>query len=80
MLSALGHLDEEKRKKIILSYDNMCHLDNLKVAKTPLILPGHLSMLWLDVKKIIDSLHIANHKDKEMSRNIQPSRDERVPS
>ena len=73
MIAALGHLDEEKRKQIILSYDNMCHLDNLKVAKTPLPLPGHLSMLWLDVQKIIDSLHIANHKDKRCQEKYHPA-------
>lgn len=58
MVSALGKLSRDERKKITLSYDNMCHIDSLHVARRPLPLPGHLSHLWLDVNKIIDSLHI----------------------
>ena len=34
----------------------MCHLDNLKVAKKELPLPGDLKYVWLDIKKVIDSL------------------------
>ena len=63
MLSAFAALSRELRK-IILSYDNMCHLNNLKVARSPLPLPSDFSHMWLDVKKIIDTLHIQNHKDK----------------
>ena len=39
----------------------MCHLNNLKVARQPLPLPGDLAYLWLDMKKIVDDLHIKNH-------------------
>ena len=39
----------------------MCHLNNLKVARQPLPLPGDLAYLWLDMKKIADDLHIKNH-------------------
>ena len=63
MIAALGSLTREERKKVVLSYDNMCHLDNLRVARKPLPLPGDLKFLWLDIKKIIDTLHIYNHKD-----------------
>ena len=41
----------------------MCHLNNLKASRRPLPLPGDLKYIWLDVQKIIDSLHIKNHKD-----------------
>ena len=54
MIAALRDLSREERKKVVLSYDNMCHLDNLKVAKKPLPLPGDLSHMWSDVGKIID--------------------------
>ena len=40
LAAAFGNLARADGKKIILSYDNMCHLDNLKVAKRPLPLPG----------------------------------------
>ena len=62
MIAALGSLTREERKKVVLSYDNMCHLDNLRVAKKALPLPGDLKFLWLDIKKIIDTLHIRNRK------------------
>ena len=44
------------RKRITVSYDNMCHLNNLKVARCPLPLPGDLAHIWLEVNKIIDDL------------------------
>ena len=72
MLAAFAHLSREERRKKILSYDNMCHLDNLKVAKKALPLPGHLTNLWLDIKKIIDSLHIVNHNDRRCRETYDP--------
>ena len=47
----------------MLAYDNMCHLNNLRVAKQDLPLPGDLKYIWKDITKIIDDLHIKNHKD-----------------
>ena len=41
LVAALGHMNRPERQKTIVSYDNMCHLDNLKVAKKPLPLPGN---------------------------------------
>ena len=55
---------EKIEKRRFFSYDNMCHLDDLKVAMKPLPLQGHFEHLWMDITKIIDSLHIANHKDR----------------
>ena len=63
MISAMQEMSRKDRQEIYLAYDNMCHLDNLKVAKKPLPLPGDLQFIWLDIKKIIDSLHLKNHKD-----------------
>ena len=39
-------------RKIILSYDNMCHLNNLIVAKSPLPLPGDLKYIWSNITKV----------------------------
>jgi len=72
MLSAFAKMTQESRKKIILSYDNMCHFNNLKVARKPLPLPGNFSNMWLDVKKIIDTLHIHNHKDERCRELYSP--------
>ncbi len=63
LVTAFGHLGRKDWKKIVLSYDNMCHLNNLKVAKKPLALPGKLQHIWLDVHKVIDDLHLRNHTD-----------------
>ena len=71
MLSAFAKMTQESRK-IILSYDNMCQLNNLKVARKPLPLPGNFSNMWLDVKKIIDTLHIHNHKDERCRELYSP--------
>lgn len=63
LVAAFGGKKREAWRDIIISYDNMCHLNNLKVARKPLPLPGDLQYIWLDTKKIIDSLHIKNHCD-----------------
>ena len=73
MVAALGKLSRDERKKITVSYDNMCHIDSLHIARRPLPLPGNLSHLWLDVNKIIDSLHIRNHRDKKCHEKYHPS-------
>ena len=33
MIAVLSHQIRDDRKKKVLSYDNMCHLNNLRVAK-----------------------------------------------
>ena len=50
---------------ITLAYDNMCNLNALKVARSPLPLPGDLKYIWKDTKKVIDDLHIRNHKNPD---------------
>ena len=40
LIAAFGHLTRDKWKNVILAYNNMCHVDNLKVAKKVLPLPG----------------------------------------
>ena len=67
MLAALNfaHFSREERRKKILSYDNMCYLDNPKVAKR-----SHCRMTFRTVWTLVDgnpkgSIHIANHKDRQ---------------
>ena len=62
-IAAFGKKSREEWKKVTVSYDNMCHLNNLKVARRPLPLPGNLAHIWMDVNKIINDRHIKNHKD-----------------
>ena len=67
LIAAFGRKRREDWKRITVSYDNMCHLNNLKVARCPLPLPGDLAHIWLEVNKIIDDLHIKNHKTPAVS-------------
>ena len=61
--------------KMYLSYDNMyskfiifdlfsvmCNVDRLKLLKKALPLVGKFSEIWLNIGKVIDPLHIKNHK------------------
>ncbi|CAG2235072.1 unnamed protein product [Mytilus edulis] len=65
---------EEAIKKYIISYDNICHLDKLKAAQQDLPLPSPLNKIWKLVTKIIDRLHIRNHKDKQCQQKYNPEK------
>ena len=68
LVAEFGTCGREVWKKIIIAYDNMCHLNNLRVARQLLPLPGELKYIWMDVVKVIDELHIKNHKDPSYKR------------
>ena len=59
----LKDINPESWSRIFLAYDNMCHLDGMRASKRPLPLPSLWDKAWTSVTKIIDSLHIKNHKD-----------------
>lgn len=65
---------QESWGNIILCYDNMCHLDGLKAAKEPLPLPPPYNQMWIDIQKIIDSLHIRNHVDQKCKEKYAPDK------
>ena len=62
----------EEWQHVILAYDNMCHLDSLRVAVKELPLPYPYSQMWLKITKITDSLHIRNHKDLRCLSRYDP--------
>ena len=64
---------ESEWKNVILCYDNMCHLDGMRVAQMPLPLEPPWNNMWTSVTKIIDSLHIRNHKDEKCQTVYHPS-------
>ena len=72
LFEILKNRPEQEWKDVILVYDNMCHLDSLKVATIPLSLPEHYCNMWLKVRKIIDSLHIRNHTDARCLEKYNP--------
>ena len=46
---------------LVLAYDNMCHLDSLKMFKKPLPANGDMALIWEKITKVVDDLHIRNH-------------------
>lgn len=47
----------------ILAYDNMCHVDTLKISKKDLPFAAPFDKVWNVITKVIDRLHLRNHKD-----------------
>ncbi len=61
-----GMSDEElveAMENLCLAYDNMCHLDSLKISKRDLPFPPPLNQAWKMLSKVIDRLHLRNHVD-----------------
>ena len=50
--SILQDLPTEKWQDVVLAYDNMCHLDSMKVASKPLPLSSPFDRMWLDITKV----------------------------
>jgi len=69
----LKSLNPANWSKVFVAYDNMCHLDGLRAAKNLLPWPSPWDKAWISVKKIIDSLHMKNHKDKACKERYNPS-------
>ena len=75
-----GHCDEEiceAMSSVCLSYDNMCHMDGLNIAKEDLPLPKPFDKAWKSVSKVIDRLHLRNHVDKRCHELYNP--DDKIP-
>ena len=62
----------EVMTKTILAYDNMCHVDGLKAAAKSLHFPAPLDKVWSSIVKVIDKLHIRNHKDARCKTLYNP--------
>ena len=72
LLQKLQNTDKNTWSDVYLSYDNMCNLDRLHMLRNKLPLEGALSDLWLDVNKVIDPLHLPNHKRPECHQLYNP--------
>ena len=46
----------------------------LRAAKEDLPLPDPYKDMWKSIKKVIDRLHIVNHKDKKCRRDYNPDK------
>ena len=60
--------------QVTLAYDNICNLDRLKVAKSPLPLPEPLDTIWIDVTKIIDVFHFPNPVSTKCKTKYSPEK------
>ncbi|KAL9977312.1 hypothetical protein ACROYT_G014702 [Oculina patagonica] len=52
----------------------MCHLDGLKAARSLLLWPSLWDRAWMTITKIIDVLHMRNHKDKLCKEKYNPAK------
>ncbi|CAB3976792.1 Hypothetical predicted protein [Paramuricea clavata] len=64
----LKDLPEDQWEHFILSYDNMCNVDRLIAARSPVPLPEPFDKMWLKITKVIDRLHLRNHKNPECAK------------
>ncbi|CAB4025368.1 Hypothetical predicted protein [Paramuricea clavata] len=72
-----GKSDEEvstAMKETVLAYDNMCHLNSLRASRKDLPLPPPFDKMWQSVGKVIDRLHLRNHKDPSCKINYDPDK------
>lgn len=72
LIAVLKVLDPSTWGQLYLTYDNMCHVDGMRIAKKPLPWPQPYSHMWLKINKIIDSLHISNNKDSNCKLKYDP--------
>ena len=68
----LKDVPEDKWEEFILSYDNMCNACRMLCARQPLPLNPPFDKIWLKVTKVIDRLHLRNHKNKECHQLFSP--------
>ena len=74
-LKASGKSDEEllqAMEETVLAYDNMCHLDALHISRKDFPLPVPFNKMWQKVGKVIDRLHLQNHKDPKCKIMYNP--------
>ena len=71
--------ESEDWRKMIFSYDNVCHLDNLRLAREPLPLPGDHKDIWRDITKTIDEFKTADAEQNITLKWLKPSRKPQTP-
>ena len=48
----------------------MCNVNRLIAARSPVPLPKPFDEMWLKIKKVIDRLHLKNHKNPDCAKNF----------
>ena len=72
LYNRLQDVEEKDWDKFMLSYDNMCNLCKMHAAKEDLPLPAPYDKMWLTVTKVIDRLHLRNHKNPNCRKIFSP--------
>ena len=72
LLETLKHIPPAQWSDVVVSYDNMCNLDAMKAAREPLPLPTPYDNMWTSITKVIDELHIKNHRDQQCREKYNP--------
>ena len=52
LFEILKDIPVEEWEEIVLSYDNMCHVNSMKVAQSPLPLPEPYDTMWIKITKV----------------------------
>ena len=74
MLVTLKDIPASKWNEVFLAYD-MCHVDGMKVTQRPILpFPAPYDTMWFKINKLIDSLHINNHKSEECRTKYNPAK------
>ena len=69
---------QEAISSICLAYDNMCHVDSLRISKVDLPFPSPFNKAWKLISKAIDRLHLRNHVDPKCKILYDP--DDKIPA
>lgn len=48
----------------------MCNVNRLIAARSPVPLPKPFDEMWLKIKKVVDRLHLKNHKNPDCAKNF----------
>ena len=59
-------------KKYFLAYDNVCNLSNMKLWREPLPIKSFANLWTENLIKIIDSIHLHNHKRESCHKDFNP--------
>ena len=59
---------------VVLNYDNICNVDRLLMMRKPIPLSGHMSTFWSRITKVINNVHLGNHKRAECQESYNPEK------
>ena len=52
----------------------MCNLDKIAACQSELPLPEPYNKMWFDINKVIDGLHLRNHKGEDCQTKYHPKK------